>query len=383
MSELRSWYPEIEPFDSGMLDVGDGHTVYWERVGTKGAKPAVFLHGGPGGAISPKQRRLFDPKLYDVILFDQRGCGKSTPNASLEANTTWHLVADIERLREMCGFEKWQVFGGSWGSTLALAYAQTHPERVSELVLRGIYTLTKAELDWYYQFGVSEMFPDKWERFVAPIPEAERGDMMAAYRKRLTGTDRKAQVEAARAWSLWEGETITLLPDPETSGKFGEDDFAIAFARIENHYFVHAGWLEEGQLIRDAHKLKDIPGVIVHGRYDMPCPAQIRLGAAQGLAGGGVPSDRGRRACVLGAWDLGSADPGDGQVCGETMKRALRCPPLSCRTSPPQGGRSAVALAVPPFRRWRLAKIEMRADLPPCGGDGLQARGGCICTRHQ
>jgi proline iminopeptidase len=274
MSELRSWYPEIEPFETGMLDVGDGHTIYWERVGTKGAKPAVFLHGGPGGGISPKQRRVFDPALYDVILFDQRGCGKSVPNASLEANTTWHLVADIEKLRQMAGFEKWQVFGGSWGSTLALAYAQTHPERVSELIVRGIYTLTKAELAWYYQFGVSEMFPDKWERFVAPIPQAERGDMMGAYRKRLTGNDRKAQVEAARAWSLWEGETITLLPDPETSGKFGEDDFAIAFARIENHYFVHAGWLEEGQLIRDAHRLKGIPGVIVHGRYDMPCPAK-------------------------------------------------------------------------------------------------------------
>lgn len=272
-AELRSLYPEIEPFESGMLDVGDGHTVYWERVGTKGGKPAVFLHGGPGGTISPKHRRLFDPALYDVILFDQRGCGKSTPNASLEANTTWHLVADIERLREMCGFEKWLVFGGSWGSTLALAYAQTHPGRVSELVVRGIYTLTRAELEWYYQFGVSQMFPDKWERFVAPIPEEERGDMIAAYRKRLVGGDRAAQVEAAKAWSMWEGETITLLPEPETSDPFAADDYAIAFARIENHYFVHAGWLEEGQLLRDAGRLKDIPGTIVHGRYDMPCPA--------------------------------------------------------------------------------------------------------------
>jgi proline iminopeptidase len=273
-SELRTLYPEIEPFESGMLDVGDGHQIYWERSGTKGAKPAVFLHGGPGGGFSPKHRRLFDPKLYDVILFDQRGCWKSTPNASLDANTTWHLVADIERLREMCGFDKWLVFGGSWGSTLALAYAETHPDRVSELVVRGIYTLTRAELEWYYQFGVSEMFPDKWERFLAPIPEAERGDMMAAYRKRLVGSDSKAQMEAALAWSLWEGETITLLPEPETSDKFGEDDFAIAFARIENHYFVHAGWLEEGQLLRDAHKLRGIPGTIVHGRYDMPCPAR-------------------------------------------------------------------------------------------------------------
>jgi len=278
MSELRTLYPEIEPFETGMLDAGDGHSVYWERCGTKGGKPAVFLHGGPGGAISPKHRRLFDPKLYDVVLFDQRGCGKSTPNASLEANTTWHLVADIERLREMAGFDKWQVFGGSWGSTLALAYAETHPERVSELVVRGIYTLTRAELEWYYQFGVSQMFPDKWERFLAPIPEAERGDLMAAYRKRLVGSDRKAQVEAALAWSSWEGQTITLLPEPETSDPFSQDDYAVAFARIENHYFVHAGWLEEGQLLRDAHRLKDIPGVIVHGRYDMPCPAHFAWG---------------------------------------------------------------------------------------------------------
>ncbi len=273
-TDLRGFYPEIEPFETGMLDVGDGHQIYWERFGTKGAKPAVFLHGGPGGATSPSHRRLFDPALYDVILFDQRGCGKSTPHASIEANTTWHLVADIERLRQMIGAEQWLVFGGSWGSTLALAYAETHPERVSELVLRGIYTLTKAELDWYYQFGVSEMFPDKWERFCAPIPENERHEMMAAYRRRLTGTDREEQLRCAVAWSSWEGETITLLPNPDYSDHFYDPEFALAFARIENHFFVHAGWLEEGQLLRDAYKLKDIPGVIIHGRYDMPCPAK-------------------------------------------------------------------------------------------------------------
>ena len=271
---LRTLYPEIDPYASGHLDVGDGHKIYWERSGTPGAKPAVFLHGGPGGGFSPKHRQLFDPALYDVLLFDQRGCGKSTPHASLEANTTWHLVADIERLREMAGVDQWLVFGGSWGSTLALAYAQTHPTRVSELVLRGVYTLTREELLWYYQKGVSEMFPDKWDRFIAPIPEGERHDMMAAYRKRLVDPDETVQLAAARAWSIWEGETITLLPNATYTANFSEDRFALAFARIENHYFVHNGWLEEGQLLANAGRLKDIPGAIIHGRYDMPCPAR-------------------------------------------------------------------------------------------------------------
>ncbi|HWU63101.1 MAG TPA: prolyl aminopeptidase [Ensifer sp.] len=275
MTTLRTLYPELEPFETGFLDTGDGHQVYWERVGTRDAKPAVFLHGGPGGGCNASHRRLFDPALYDVILFDQRGCGRSTPHASIDNNTTWHLVADIERLREeIMGVDQWLVFGGSWGSTLALAYSQTHPAHVSELVVRGIYTLTKAELDWYYQFGVSEMFPDKWERFVEPIPENERHEMMAAYRRRLTGMNREEQVRAALAWSTWEGQTITLLPEPSTSDGFADPDFALAFARIENHYFVHAGWLTEGQLLNDAHKLQDIPGTIVHGRYDMPCPAK-------------------------------------------------------------------------------------------------------------
>ncbi|SIP92590.1 prolyl aminopeptidase Serine peptidase. MEROPS family S33 [Rhizobium sp. RU35A] len=272
MSELRSYYPEIEPYETGMLDVGDGHSIYWERVGTKGAKPVVFLHGGPGGGCNANQRRVFDPSLYDVLLFDQRGCGRSTPHASLEANTTWHLVADIERLRQMIGVERWMVFGGSWGSTLALAYSETHPDRVTELLVRGVYTLTKAELDWYYQFGVSEMYPDRWEQFVAPVPESERHEMMAAYHRRLTGTDEAEKLRFAKAWSQWEGATISLVPNPRQIDSFGEDHYAIAFARIENHYFMHAGWLEEGQLLRDAHKLQGIPGVIVHGRYDMPCP---------------------------------------------------------------------------------------------------------------
>ncbi|MGF9760837.1 prolyl aminopeptidase [Microvirga sp. 0TCS3.31] len=269
---MRSFYPEIEPYDHGMLDVGDGHRVYWELCGNPNGKPVVFLHGGPGGGCTPTQRRLFDPKKYRILLFDQRGCGRSTPYASLEANTTWHLVADIERLRAMIGVDKWMVFGGSWGSTLALAYAETHPERVTELVLRGIFTLRRSELLWYYQEGASWIFPDKWEGFLAPIPEEERGDLMAAYRKRLIDPDPAVQARAAQAWSLWEGETITLLHNQEYSDQFGDEHYAIAFARIENHYFVNEGWFEEGQLIRNADRLKGIPGVIIQGRYDMATP---------------------------------------------------------------------------------------------------------------
>ncbi|MBA1155904.1 prolyl aminopeptidase [Microvirga mediterraneensis] len=271
---MRTFYPEIEPYDHGMLDVGDGHRVYWEMCGNPQGKPVVFLHGGPGGGCTPTQRRLFDPDKYRILLFDQRGCGRSTPYASLEANTTWHLVADIERLRAMMGVDKWMVFGGSWGSTLALAYAETHPERVTELVLRGIFTLRRPELLWYYQEGASWIFPDKWEGFLAPIPEEERGDLMAAYRKRLTDPDPAVRAEAARAWSLWEGETITLLHNQGYSDQFGDEHYAIAFARIENHYFVNEGWFEDGQLIRDAHRLKDIPGVIIQGRYDIATPAK-------------------------------------------------------------------------------------------------------------
>ena len=271
---MRNLYPPIEPFASGHLDVGDGHRIYWERCGTPGAKPAVFLHGGPGGGFSPEHRRLFDPARYDLLLFDQRGCGQSTPHASLDANTTWHLVADIERLRAIMGVDQWLVFGGSWGSTLALAYAQTHRAQVSELVLRGIFTIRQSEIDWYYQEGASRIYPDKWERFVAPVPETERGDLVAAYRQLLTGDDPAARLAAARAWSVWEGETVRLLPDPALSAVHDADDFALAFARIENHYFTHRGWLDDGQLIANAAILADIPGVIIHGRYDMACPAE-------------------------------------------------------------------------------------------------------------
>jgi len=268
----RTLYPPIEPYAAGHLATGDGHEIRWERVGTPGATPAVFLHGGPGAGISPRHRRLFDPARYDVLLFDQRGCGGSRPFASLDRNTTWDLVADIERLRAMAGVERWLVFGGSWGSTLALAYAETHPDRVTALILRGIFLLRRAELLWYYQEGASWLYPDLWEGFLAPIPPDERDDLMAAYRRRLTGDDPAVRLAAAKAWSTWEGSTITLLPDPDLSAHYGEDDFATAFARVENHYFVHGAWLAEGQLLRDAARIRHIPGVIVQGRYDVVCP---------------------------------------------------------------------------------------------------------------
>ncbi|WP_168787719.1 prolyl aminopeptidase [Paraburkholderia aromaticivorans] len=267
-------YSPIEPHAHGHLDTGDGHQVYWERCGNPAGKPAVFLHGGPGGGCSPEHRCLFDPECYDILLFDQRGCGRSKPYASLENNTTWHLVADIELLREMVGAEQWLVFGGSWGSTLALAYAQTHPERVSALILRGIFTMRRAELLWYYQEGASWLFPDLWEEFLAPIPVNERGDIIAAYRRRLTGDDEATKLEAARAWSRWEGRTITLLPNQTLADHFSCGHFALAFARIENHYFVNGGFVEEGQLLRDAHRLANIPGVIIQGRYDVATPAR-------------------------------------------------------------------------------------------------------------
>lgn len=270
--ERRTLYPPIEPYETGRLDVGDGHSLYWERCGTKGAKPAVMLHGGPGAGCSPDHRRQFDPARYDIFLFDQRGCGRSTPHASLEANTTWHLVADIERLRELAGHERWMAFGGSWGSTLALAYAQAHPDRVTELVLRGIFTFRQSEVDWLYRFGASEIFPDKWPEFLAPIPEAERGDLVAAYQRRLVDPDRAVQLPAAKAWSKWEAETVTLLPHPEVIEEHTGDDFAIAIARIENHYMINLGWIEEGSMLAKAGMLRDIPGVIVQGRYDCCTP---------------------------------------------------------------------------------------------------------------
>jgi proline iminopeptidase len=273
-AQAEALYPPAEPFKTGVLDTGDGHLLYWELCGNPQGKPAVFLHGGPGAGCSADHRRLFNPERYCVLLFDQRGCGRSRPLASLDNNTTWHLVADMERLRKMLGVEQWLVFGGSWGSTLALAYAQTHADRVSQLVVRGIFTLRESEVHWYYQEGASWLFPDLWEGFIAPIPVEERDDLVAAHHKRLTGSDPVAQLASARAWSLWEGETIRLLPDPANTDKYSDDAFSLAFARIENHYFVNKGWMDEGQLIRDAHKLAHIPGVIIQGRYDVCTPAR-------------------------------------------------------------------------------------------------------------
>ncbi|WP_159943011.1 MULTISPECIES: prolyl aminopeptidase [unclassified Nocardiopsis] len=274
---MRTLYPPIEPYDSGMLDVGDGHRVYWELCGNPAGKPVVFLHGGPGGGCGPDHRRLFDPERYRILLFDQRNCGRSTPHASqmdtdLSTNTTWTLVGDMERLREMIGAETWQVFGGSWGSCLALAYAQRHPDRVSELIVRGIFTLREDELRWFYQEGASHLFPDLWESYLAPIPEEERDDLIAAYARRLESPDREERLAAARAWSVWEGSTVTLLPNPGLREQHADEDYALAFARIENHYFVNGGFLAPNQLIDGAEKIRHIPGVIVQGRYDVCTP---------------------------------------------------------------------------------------------------------------
>ncbi|MBT9292017.1 prolyl aminopeptidase [Prosthecodimorpha staleyi] len=268
--------PPTEPYRTGRLKVSDLHEIHFEECGNPAGKPVIMLHGGPGGGINPAMRRLHDPAAYRIVLFDQRGCGRSTPHAELRENTTWDLVADMERLRALLGIERWQVFGGSWGSTLALAYAETHPDRVSELILRGIFTLRRKELLWFYQQGANAIFPETFEPYRDHIPEAERGDMIAAYHRRLTSEDPAVRVAAARTWARWEGSALSLLLDPAREAAFGEDHYAEAFARIECHYFVNRGFFDsDSQLIDNVGRIRHIPGVIVHGRYDMCTPVFI------------------------------------------------------------------------------------------------------------
>lgn len=268
----ESLFPDIRPFRSQHLDVGPPHRLYLEECGISEGIPVVFLHGGPGSGCESWHRRFFDPNRYRIVLFDQRGCGRSVPHASLERNTTWDLVSDMERIREHLGIDRWVVFGGSWGSTLALAYAQAHPDRVLGLVLRGIFLCRDQDIHWFYQDGAGRLFPDYWEDYLAPIPEADRGDMVAAYYRRLTGTDEVARMAAAKAWSEWEGRTATLLTNPAVVGHFQNPFTALSLARIECHYFRHQAFLEPDQLLRDAHLLAEIPGYIIHGRYDVVCP---------------------------------------------------------------------------------------------------------------
>lgn len=270
---MRDLYPPIEPFEVERLTVSDKHELHLEQSGRPDGQPVVFLHGGPGAGTTPKHRQFFDPDVYRIVLFDQRGCGRSTPRATLEQNTTWDLVEDMEKIRVHLGIERWVVFGGSWGSTLALAYAETHPDRVTALVLRGIFLLRPHELRWFYQEGANFVFPDVWESFLGPIPESERGDLMRAYHRRLTGADTAVRDAAGRAWATWEATTISLIPDAQMVDEFGERDAADNLSRIESHYFVNGGFFSHpDQLLDDVSSIRHIPAVIVQGRYDMCCP---------------------------------------------------------------------------------------------------------------
>jgi proline iminopeptidase len=302
---MRTLYPEIEPFDTGTLPVDGRHRLYYEQCGNPDGKPVVMLHGGPGAGCGARMRRFHDPARYRIVLFDQRGAGRSTPHADLVDNTTHDLVADIETLRRHLGIARWQVFGGSWGSTLALAYAQAHPGVVTELVLRGIFMLRRWELEWFYQQGCSRLFPDAWEHYLAPIPPGERHDLMSAYHRRLTSPDEAVRLAAARAWSVWEASTSFLRQDEAFIRSHEDPHFALSFARIECHYFVNGGFFEhDDQLLRDAHRLAGIPGVIAHGRYDVVCPPQ-------------------------NAWDLHKAWPGSTLEFGPTSGHSAFEPELT------------------------------------------------------
>jgi len=277
-------FPEIEPYHTGFLKVSDLHTIFYEEVGNPKGKPIVFLHGGPGGGINAKYRRFFDPKFYRVILFDQRGCGKSTPRNELRENTTWDLVEDMEKLRRNCGVERWVVFGGSWGSTLALAYAISHPERTLGMILRGIFLCRRSEIDWFYQEGASQIYPDAWDKYLQPIPEGERGNLVEAYFRRLTGTNLQEQIKAAKAWSIWEASTSRLIPDADAIARFENPDEAITFASIECHYFIHNSFFEtDSFLLEKADEISHIPCRIVQGRYDVVCPARSAWDLAKAM----------------------------------------------------------------------------------------------------
>jgi proline iminopeptidase len=278
----RPQYPAIEPYARGRLKVSDVHEIYWEECGNPKGKPAVVLHGGPGGGSSPALRRFHDPDKYRIIVFDQRGCGNSTPHASLIDNTTWHLVEDMEQLRKHLRVETWQLFGGSWGSTLALAYAQTHTPRVTELVLRGIFLIRDWEVKWLYQCGSDRQFPEAFEKFASLIPPDERGDLVAAYHKRFNDPDEAVQIKYARAWSQWEGSCLSLYPDPARVDNFGADKFALAFANIECHYFINKGFMaHDGALLDGVSKISHLPGIIVQGRYDVVTPPRSAYDLAQ------------------------------------------------------------------------------------------------------
>lgn len=270
-----SKYPEIEPYKTARLKVSDLHEIYFEEVGNSKGSPVLFVHGGPGGGVSPDHRQYFDPEHYRIILVDQRGCGQSTPFAEIQDNTTWDLVSDMEKIRQHLGIKQWLVFGGSWGSTLSLLYAEKHPEVVRGLILRGIFLCRQKEIDWFYQFGAGRLFPDLWEKYLEPIPESERGNLVSAYYQRLTSPDRKTRMIAAKAWSVWEGSTSCLIPKTSFIEDFGEDEFAEAFARIECHYFTNKIWLKsDNQILEDVHLIRHIPCEIVHGRYDVVCPVE-------------------------------------------------------------------------------------------------------------
>lgn len=323
---MDTLYPEIEPHSTGTLAVGDGHTLYFEECGTPDGIPILFLHGGPGSGCEPWHRRFYDPQRYRIVLFDQRGCGRSTPHASLEANTTWHAVADIERLREHLGIDRWAVFGGSWGSTLGLAYAQTHPDCVLGLILRGVFLCRPRDIQWFYQSGADRLFPEAWAHYLKPIPPDERNDLVGAYYRRLTDPDPAIRHTAARAWSGWEGHTSCLIPNDDVIAHFDDPDVAVSLARLECHYFMHDTFLEPDQLLRDAPRLRDIPGWIVHGRYDVVCPVEqaVELHRAWPQARMAIVADAGHSAAepgivrkLVAATDT-LADDLEGQVAGGT-----------------------------------------------------------------